>query len=158
MSWTKLERLTIGTVAGLVLIAVGAWLATSRGHLVPTLTLAEDRVAHRAAVMNHRNRTMQKSAEPIVTCDAKPAGRHHRPDTGDRRRCHALYDTARYAGKLHVEGSLNEECASASAISQRGGSARCRWACATPDITRAKQLARSWPPGQHRHARSRHTA
>jgi hypothetical protein len=27
-----------------------------------------------------------------------------------------------------------------------------------PDITRAKQLARPLPPGQHRHARARRTA
>ena len=37
------------------------------------LTLAEERVAHRAAVVSRRNRTMQRSAEPIVTCDAKLA-------------------------------------------------------------------------------------
>src|SRR5438876_7255686 len=34
------------------------------------------------SMMNHRNRTMQRSAEPIVTCDAKPTGRHHRADPG----------------------------------------------------------------------------
>jgi hypothetical protein len=35
------------------------------------LVLAEDRRAHRAAVMNRRNRAMQRSGKPIVTCDAK---------------------------------------------------------------------------------------